>query len=185
MINNNPQSAVETSHPNRGVDYGLNMLGIRDRAACEMLARDDVTYDSGLIVCRPDWVIRNSITSIVTVYEYKNRLLATTIPTDYEIAEVIANAITVSDVLRKQRACETTVRAILFYSDRLQREIHIDRHMELSLRYTALEASAPGKPIASTSLAEIVAGMHDVPRNERARLAGIAGHKALRDFGPH
>lgn len=175
----------ETSHPNRGMDYHLNLLGFRDRASWNILASDSVTYNNGLIKCRPDWVLRHRLYHEVVVLEYKNRLLGKGTPTDYERAEVIANAITVGDVLEKQCNHKQNLHAHLFYGDRISVEEIITPQIEEKMRNTALEASAPGLPVTSTYLAEIISGKYDVSPLVMARLAGKAAHNALKTLGPH
>lgn len=184
-IDNHSAHIPETSHTNRGMDYHLNLLGFRDRASWNILASDNRTFNNGLIKCRPDWVLRHRLTHGVVVLEYKNRLLGKGKPTDYERAEVIANAITVGDVLEKEHKRKQNIRAYLFYGDRISVEEVLTPEIDERVRDTALEASAPGLPVTSTYLAEIISGKYDVSSVLMARLAGRAAHNALKTMGPH
>lgn len=108
---------TQSINNNRGMDFHLKLLGIEDRAAWTIDARDTRVYHGDVIYGRPDWVIRHVSGRRLAVYDYKNRELGSGDATDYEKLQAIIYGVLVADVMARELGFTPDVTSHLMYAD--------------------------------------------------------------------
>lgn len=187
----------ETIHENPGMDFQLRLLGLRDRAAWDIVARDNRLYSSAVIYGRPDWVLCHRTSGDRLVSDYKNRILGEGDATDYEKLEVVIYATLVADAVFRETGRVPVVAAQLLYADETVLTVEYDEgDIDMIVRAAPEAATAmyflgvtpePRDTVSVTHLARyLVDPTFSDPRfgPSSARRAGIAAHRALLASGP-
>lgn len=185
-----------TTNRSKGIDYHLRALGFKDRANLRIVASDNRVFDNGAIRSKPDWVIENLVSRVVTVIEYKSRNLTSSGPTPYETYEAIINANVVEYVLSEEREYTVKVNCVLLYGN--DQIIHVakDDLDRYSLNEMALEAPTElmfigvtpmiRDRVASTHLARLLVDPYfDDPHfdNVCAAQLGRQAHQQIKRLG--
>lgn len=171
-----------TCNKDRGLDYHLMVLGIKDRAPWEIIANDDRIFRSDFLVTRPDWVLHNTRTGHYLIVDYKSRVLHNSKPSEYEKLELVIASIAVRDVLGVPIH---QVKAALVYGCGTKFGVEFDENDEDKILRATLEICPEGSQISASQLATMLSGnVVDISSaGDQARQRGTDAHKSLMGHG--
>jgi len=178
------------------IRHNLERLGFQRPDDYQVLALDDRNYNNGLIVVRPDAVIRHRLTGYVLTVEMKTRPAGRG-PTPYELWQ------TKIQVAVVQEALDSPTEGRLLYGDKriwyvVPDEAEVDlitknpRLRDLEFRHNGRwdeSRNGPNKLIAGTRLAMLFTQLEGDPgprRDPHRRAQGREGHRqAFSSFRQH
>lgn len=174
---------------NKGIDYHLRALGMKDRKGWTIVSKDERLYQAPVTTARPDFVLFNKSESKLLVVEYKSREVGDGKPTEYEEIQAITNAFTVQYEFETKHGVHFSTRAAIVYGDGQIFDVDFDDDDVDQFDDSAFElAGAPGIQITATELAEFMCTTDytGLPKSvrESARRSGSEAHRMVFELGP-
>ena len=172
-------------HKNKGAEMHMRMLGIQDTKSWGVVAMDDKLFEGSLVRAKPDYVLIHDDNTRVIVVNWKSRDLGEEgSSSEYEMHQVVIEALVVREVLSEKFGSLINVAPILVYGDSQKRVVEYTPEEAMEIAMNTSELATEDHKISASKLAQLLSGADFSDKTEQDRRYGVKSHETLIELGP-